>query len=207
MRKKPEFMALFLLFGALWPAPGVALAQGLANPDGLVTGYVNNELPTWLRLGGEERVRMEDLDGIAFNPAGNRYLLQRLRLNLDVAPISWLKFSFQAQDARVYFTNVSPAPSSQKDPMDLRVGYVQFGNPGDSPVSLRAGRQGLAFGEGRLLADPNWSNTGRTFDGVVDPSLPQRPSGRFQRRVGQDLHRWRGHADTRRALPRPVRGH
>jgi hypothetical protein len=50
--------------------------------------------------------------------------------------------------------------------MDLRVGYVQLGNPGDSPVSLQAGRQSLVFGEGRLVADPNWSNTGRTFDGL-----------------------------------------
>ena len=109
---------------------------------------------------------MEDLGGIGFNPAGNAYLLQRLRLNLDVKPLPWLKFSLQTQDSRVFFTNVSPAPSSQRDPLDLRVGYLQLGNPDDSPASLRAGRQSLAFGEGRLVADPNWSNTGRSFDGV-----------------------------------------
>ncbi len=50
--------------------------------------YANAELPTWMRLGGEERVRAEGLDGIGFKPADNSYVLQRLRLNLDVTPSS-----------------------------------------------------------------------------------------------------------------------
>jgi hypothetical protein len=141
-------------------------AQGAAPQNGSVTGYANAQLPAWLRLGGEERVRLEDLGGVGFKPSGNAYLLQRLRLNLEVTPLGWLKFSFQAQDSRVFFTRVSPAPSSQKDPMDLRLGYVQIGDPDAAPVSLRAGRQGLTFGEGRLVADPNWSNVGRSFDAV-----------------------------------------
>ena len=163
---KTDFRICFGLFIALGLGPREAAAQKSATPDGIVTGYANSGLPAWLRLGGEERVRLEGLDGVAFKPAGNTYLLQRLRLNLDVTPISWLKFSFQAEDSRVFFTNVSPAPSSQKDPMDLRLGYAQLGNSEAGPVSLRAGRQSLAFGEGRLVADPNWSNVGRTFDGL-----------------------------------------
>lgn len=163
---KTDFRICFGILIALGLAQRDAAAQKSATPDGIVTGYANSELPAWLRLGGEERVRLEGLDGVAFKPAGNTYLLQRLRLNLDVTPISWLKFSFQAEDSRVFFTNVSPAPSSQKNPMDLRLGYVQLGNSEAGPVILRAGRQSLAFGEGRLVADPNWSNVGRTFDGL-----------------------------------------
>jgi len=165
MRKKTELTASLILLTTLAFAQSVVSAQSPVNPDGIVTGYVNSELPTWLRLGGEERVRLEDLGGVGFKPAGNAYLLERLRLNLDVVPLPWLKFSLQAQDSRVFFTNVSPAPASQRDPMDLRVGYLQLGNE-DGGASLRAGRQSLAFGEGRLVADPNWSNIGRTFDGL-----------------------------------------
>jgi hypothetical protein len=117
-------------------------------------------------MGGEERVRFEALDGVGFMDTQNAYLLQRLRLSLDITPRPWLKFSFQAQDSRVFFTNVSPAPSSQRDPMDLRLGYVQVGDAESAPVSLRAGRQGFTMGEARLLADPSWSNVGRTFDGL-----------------------------------------
>jgi len=90
----------------------------------------------------------------------------RLRLNLAIKPVSWLKFVFQAQDSRSFFTNVSPVPASQKDPIDLRMGYVQVGNSETGWLSLTAGRQALNFGEGRLVADPQWSNVGRSFDAV-----------------------------------------
>lgn len=150
----------------IWTPCNVS-AQSLTEPDGILTGYANSDLPSWLRLGGEERVRVETLDGVGFLPADNTYLLQRLRLNLEIAPLTWLKFSFQAQDSRVYFTNVLPAPSSQRDPMDLRLAYVQIGDSESGPVSLKAGRQTFNLGEGRLVADPNWSNVGRSFDGVL----------------------------------------
>jgi hypothetical protein len=153
-------IGLLIAFGVV---PRDVAAQN-SDPDGIVTGYANSELPKWLHLDGEDRVRMETLDGVAFKPADNTYLLQRLRLNLNILPVSWLKFAFQAQDSRVFFTNVSPAPTSQRDAMDLRVGYVQIGKGEEGPVSLRVGRQGLDFGEGRLVADPNWSNVGRSFD-------------------------------------------
>ncbi|MGC4050579.1 MAG: alginate export family protein [Paludibaculum sp.] len=117
-------------------------------------------------MSGEERVRLDALGGIGFLPGSNAYLLQRFRLNLDAAPTPWLKFVFQAQDARSLLTNVRPAPASQKDPVDLRLGYLQIGDSESSVLSIRAGRQGLSFGEGRLVADPNWSNVGRTLDGV-----------------------------------------
>jgi len=103
---------------------------------------------------------------VGYLPTDNTYLLQRLRLNLNVTPLSWLRFSLQGQDSRVFFTNVSPAPTSQRDPTDLRIGYVELGKGEEGPVSLRVGRQGLDFGEGRLLADPNWSNVGKSFDAV-----------------------------------------
>jgi hypothetical protein len=156
----------FGFFLALGLTPYDAAAQSTAAPDGTVTGHANSQLPSWLHLDGEERARMEALGGVGFAPAGNAYLLHRLRLNLEVKPLSWLKFTFQGQDSRVFFTNVSPRPASQSDPVDLRIGYVQVGNSEEGPVSLRVGRQSLDFGEGRLVADPNWSNVGRSFDAV-----------------------------------------
>jgi hypothetical protein len=154
-------LTLLLLLGL---AQREAPAQNALPTDGTLTGLANSELPHWFQLGGEDRVRMETLDGIGFLATDNTYLLERLRLNLNILPLSWLKFVFQAQDSRVFFTDVHPAPTSQRDPMDLRIGYVQFGNSETGMVSLRAGRQPLDFGEGRLVADPQWSNVGRSFD-------------------------------------------
>ena len=118
----PVWLAVSLALGVV---SADVYAQNSAPRDD-VSRYANAELPSWMRIGGEERLRVEESGGTAFKPAGNGYLLQRLRLNLDLTPLPWLKFSFQAQDSRVFFTNVSPAPSSQKDPMDLRLGFVQL---------------------------------------------------------------------------------
>jgi len=159
-------LGLLFLFGAThW---GVA-ADNPPKPDAVKadktpTGYANSELPRWLKLSGEGRERVETLDGVSCLPGTNSYLLQRLRVNLNATPRSWLTLSFQMQDSHSFFTNVSPVPSTQKDPFDLRVGYVQLGSVEASPVVLRFGRQGLTFGEGKLLADSDWSNVGRSFD-------------------------------------------
>jgi len=128
-----------------------------------VSGEINAELPHWLRFSGEERARTEYIVGEGFQAVTDLYLLNRLRVNLDVAPTPWLKFGFQAEDSRVFGQNAQPAPASQKDAMDLRLGYVQAGSD-EGAVRLRAGRQSPDFGEGRVLADPNWSNVGRSFD-------------------------------------------
>ncbi len=161
MRADLRCVALLVLVGVV---PWSAHSQISSSPIKTPTGYADAELPRWAKLSGEARLRVEALDGILFRPAGNTYLLSRVRLNFDATPGRWLRLSFQAQDSRVFFTNVSPLPSSQQDPIDLRVGFVQVGRSEESPVRLRVGRQPLDFGEGRLVADPNWSNVGRSFD-------------------------------------------
>ena len=158
-----EFIVQQSIFAVL-----VTMALGIAadNPPPVpapVTDEVNKWMPAWVKLSGEERVRYENLDHVGFAPVADGYLLQRLRLNLDVKPASWIRFSFQAQDSRVYGQNTLPAPATQKDGLDLRIGYVEFGTEAGK-VALRVGRQQIVFGESRLLGDPDWSNVGRTFD-------------------------------------------
>lgn len=138
------------------PTPGADAAAPLS-------GEVNRGLPSWLRFGGEERIRMENLTGAGFKSVGDLYLLNRLRLDMEVRPLPWLRFQFESQDARVFGQNALPAPTSQKNAMDLRVGYLQIGTE-EGPAMLRAGLLPLTFGEGRVLADAGWSNVGRTFD-------------------------------------------
>jgi hypothetical protein len=147
-----------VILGYLGVATLVA-QNGKAEPTP-VFNEINSELPSWLRFSGEERARMEYIVGEGFKPVADLYLLNRLRLNMDVRPVSWLKFRLQAEDSRVFGQNAQPAPSSQKDAMDLRLGYVQVGGD-EGLATLRAGRQGLDFGEGRLVNDGDWSNVGK----------------------------------------------
>lgn len=131
-----------------------------------VSDEINRLLPKWMVFSAEYRARSESTTGIGF--ASNRddsYLLNRFRLKLMVQPESWLKFGFEAQDARVWWKNQSPPAAPYQDTIDLRQGYVELGDVEKKSLGLRAGRQELSFGEERIIGISNWVNTSRTFDG------------------------------------------
>src|SRR6185503_2280119 len=98
--------------------------------------------------------------------ASDRYYLNRLRFDLGVQPASWLRLAAQAQDARVARYDMGVASASMRDPFDLRQAYVEVGACEGCKVQVRAGRQELHLGSGRLVAAPEWGNVSRTFDAV-----------------------------------------
>ncbi len=85
-------------------SPPVCLTAQPALPigPGQASDSLNDKLPSWLRLEGEERVRFESLTGVGLRPVSDRYLWNRLRLLLEIQPSDWLKFSIEAQDSRVF---------------------------------------------------------------------------------------------------------
>ncbi len=48
--------------------------------------------------------------------------------------------------------------------IDVHQAYIMLDKLWDSPFSLKAGRQELNYGDGRLIGADNWSNTGTAFD-------------------------------------------
>jgi hypothetical protein len=128
------------------------------------TDVINNELPSWLRFSGEERMRTEGYDNGGFKPNNaDYYLLQRLRLNMKIQPARWLKIIVQSQDSREFFKGGTPAPPYQ-DTWDLRQAYAEIGDMERGFVDLRVGRQEINLGEERLMGSSNWTNNARTFD-------------------------------------------
>ena len=198
--------AALLLSFACAPVP----AQTAAQPA--PSDYVNQYLPEWLRFSGEARTRYEGFTGAAFNHSANDdHLLTRIRLNLSVRPWSRLSFFVQGQDARVFFTTLRPIPASYQDILDLRLGYVEIGNCAADPISVRAGRQELNFGEQRMLGYNSWRNTAQSFDAVrvilrhgwarfdIFASGPVTVQDRFNRRVpGNNVHGIYGALENRR---------
>lgn len=159
--RRPSALLALLITTAAW-AQQPATTQHLTPSDEL-----NKTLPKWLRFSGEFRGRLEGFTGGVFQPNNDDlYFLSRFRLNLGVQPSSWLKFRFQAQDARVGGKNQNPAAPPYQDTLDLRLAYVELGDSEKKSVGLRVGRQELAFGEERLLGNVNWLNTARSFDAV-----------------------------------------
>src|SRR6185437_15250305 len=80
--------------------------------------------------------------------------------------------SLEQSDERFAYADTPAVPGTIKtkgdgpeaDVIMLRQAYVTVGNSSEFPLSLKIGRQELAFGEERLVGSFNWNNIGRTFD-------------------------------------------
>ncbi len=174
---------------------GSAVVQ--AQPSGAATP------PRWISLGGEYRARLEGVWGLRFAPdLDDGYYLSRLRVNLKLQPASWIGVFAQAQDSRVFWNSRVPDAPPYQDRVDLRQAYLDLGDPETHLVSVRAGRQELAFGEERLAGALNWTNTARSFDAArvtlhrgrvrldaFAASVVQLRDGSFdQHRAGDNFH-------------------
>ena len=125
-----------------------------------------DKLPSWLQLGGQIRGRFEVPSGTSLTSnAQDGYYASRLRLSVAVQPTLWLRFGFEAQDARTAGYNSSRAPTTLYNPFDIRQAYIAVSHEGPVNFNLRAGRQELAFGAERILGPADWGMS-RTFDAL-----------------------------------------
>ena len=131
-----------------------------------IPNRLNDVLPTWLRVRGEFRERFEGFDGLGFAPnRDDTYWLTRFRFDATVRPNPMFGFTVQALDARVGDKSVGPTAAPFRDQLDLRLAHADIGSA-KSKITLRAGRQELAFGDQRLIGHLGWVNTPRSFDGA-----------------------------------------
>ena len=137
------------------------------KPPVTVDRALGNDLPSWVDLSGEFRVRYEGRRALGYRQGSDDgYGLIRTRLDLGITPASWLKFGFQGQDASAPgIRDGLPNIGVFRDGFDLRQAYAQIGSE-KSPVTLTVGRQVLAYGDQRLIGALNWTNTSRAFDAV-----------------------------------------
>lgn len=128
---------------------------------------INQSLPDWLCFNAGYRARVEGYDGGGFQ-AGNSdsYLLTRFRLGILIKPTSWFKVYTEVQDATAFWKDPPLAPPYQST-WDLRRAYADIGNVAEGLVSLRAGRQDLDFGAGRLVGTSYWRNASRGYDAAM----------------------------------------
>jgi len=100
----------------------------------------------------------------------DNWMLLRFRLGMAIKPTNWLTIYAQAQDAREWLSDRPDIPNQMgaegDDTFDLRQGYIELGNPAESPWSMRIGRQVMAYGSQRLIGPGEWNNFSRTFDAV-----------------------------------------
>jgi hypothetical protein len=157
-------------------APAPAPAKTTAPSPTLVNSWLRKESDAFKAwdIGGQVRLRYENFDNASpafpnrdFQKSGvendNSFLLLREKLHVGyTAP--WFGAYVEGRDSSST-GDISPTnPSS--DEIDLHQAYVTLGNPKQFPVSLKAGRQEMTYGDERVIGVSDWNNTGRVFDAV-----------------------------------------
>ena len=98
------------------------------------------------------------------------FLIGRIRTGIDYYFSSKLHVSLWIQDSRVwdldvpdktfYKYNFNREHNPYKDPLELWNSYVELIEPFSLPVTIKAGRQRIHFGDNRIFGPGEWGNTG-----------------------------------------------
>jgi len=135
----------------------------------LVAGMVGTSYADVKVSGGELRLRgvmVDNSEGTAALKDGG-FFEQRTRLNVD-ATADDAKVFLQVQDSRKWGGEATTTDTADNGNggIDLSQGYVDLSNVANKPISLRIGRQAMAYGEHRLIGSLEWSNNARRFDAI-----------------------------------------
>lgn len=143
----------------------------------LVAGLVATSYAE-VKIGGELRLRgvmVDNSDRASGAPKDGGYFEQRTRLSADASVDENAKVFIQVQDSRKWGEKSITGPPAidntqitgrDEEALDLAQGYVEIGKLFDQPLSVRFGRQAMAYGEHRLIGSLEWSNNARRFDAL-----------------------------------------
>ncbi len=128
-----------------------------------------------IKIGGQSRYRLETRDDFNLNnPAyeDDALNLLRNRLNLDMAYYSetgaqLVKFFAEGQEAHSWAQSDADQTNGFVNELDLRQLFLELKSPWHAaPLTLKVGRQILAYGDERFVGGFDWSNVSRVFDAV-----------------------------------------
>lgn len=118
---------------------------------------------------GQYRLRGEYTANNDFNDAGvsndeGDVWTQRVRLTANAKATDDVSAKITLQDTRTWGSATSPVLTESGNTLDFHEAYLNVSNIFGAPVSFRAGRQELSYGDERLIGSFGWSNQGRAFD-------------------------------------------
>jgi hypothetical protein len=125
----------------------------------------------WVSFGGQVRLRFELWENFATSEArtaDEELFLTRVRAHMDVHAGEHLRFFFEGLSANANERNFRADGLLDVNTAQLQQAFADVRLPlaEDAAVTLRGGRQELAFGKQRLVSPLDWSNTRRTWEGV-----------------------------------------
>jgi Alginate export len=120
-----------------------------------------------MTIGGEAREVWEQIgnDNWGQQPYMNGYLNQRYMLSLDFHYGSHVRTFFELKSGLNSFRSGGPRPIDEKK-LDFQAAFLELGT-GEGPnwIRLRAGRQEMEYGSGRLIDVREGPNVRLSFDG------------------------------------------
>jgi alginate export protein len=121
-----------------------------------------------LSFGGEARLKYESYSEPVLNqkPADDDgFLLQRYLLHADLHATPYFRVFGQLQSSLEDFRHGGPRPTDRDD-LDLHQAFLEITAPirGDDTLTLRAGRQEMAYGSQRLISVRESPNNRLAFD-------------------------------------------
>ncbi len=124
----------------------------------------------YLSFGAEARLKYELYSEPVFNqkPADDSgFLLQRYLMHADVHATPYLRVFGQLQSSLEDFRTGGPRPTDRDD-LDLHQAFLDVRAPlnNDDSLTLRAGRQEMAYGSQRLISVRESPNNRLAFDAV-----------------------------------------
>jgi hypothetical protein len=122
-----------------------------------------------ITLGGQIRTRAEYRDPTSYanTLAATRsddLFLTRIRLNFKFSVTDDIDVFVQPQDQRMW--GQEPSVLYDDKNFDLHQGFVELRNLLSEPLSIKAGRMELSYGDQRLVSPLDWSNIARSWDGA-----------------------------------------
>jgi len=93
--------------------------------------------------------------------------LLRTRLGITFTPAKNVAAFVQFQDSRNFGEELNTLTDGTANKFDLHQAYFTADKFFGLPVRIKLGRMEMSYGSERLLGTVDWSNIGRSFDGVV----------------------------------------
>jgi len=120
-----------------------------------------------VKITGQVRHRTEQIDKSFLDNTSNFGIsFLRTRLNLKFEKEKSYAF-VQVQDARVFGSETNTLSDGSADALDYHQAYFNISDLFTKGLSVKIGRQEVAYANQRLMGSVGWHNIGRSFDGFT----------------------------------------
>lgn len=130
--------------------------------------FLDSEHRSWLQLGGEMRNRLENWNSYKFDSKlDDTFNLWRFLIHSNIHVNSSLRIYLEGKSALASARSLPGGKRrSDVDQLALQQGFMDFKPMSNNDLTVRVGRQQMAYGSQRLVTIAPWINTMRTWDGV-----------------------------------------